>query len=589
SHINKALQQLPNCPITNAYGPTENAVVACCHVVDQPLPIEVSVPIGHPISNTQVYILDAQLHPVPIGVQGELCVAGDGIAAGYLNRPTLTREKFVANPFAQTALGNDLLYKTGDAVRYKPDGNIEFLGRLDTQVKIRGFRIELAEITAALERHSQVEKAVVMVREDVPGDKRLTAYITVKDTPPPTASKLYRFLKRSLPTYMVPSAFLFLDELPLTANGKVDRRALPQPEATERDIDTVFVAPTTPVEVKLSQIWGDLLQLQQVGIHDDFFELGGHSLLAVHLISQIQQAFSVKLGLSTLFRFKTIAQLAGSIEESSAFTQHSRHTPLVLLQPGQAQCDPLFLIHPIGGSVFCYGELAHHLKMAGEMNCPLYGLQAQGLEVADQLPLSLEAMAAGYVEAIRKVKPVGPYRLGGWSMGGVIAFEMAQQLRAVGEETAWLSLIDSYLSPSAKVHVSEERLMSLFARDLGYPQTQLVRLNRVLESETSDRQAPKLLEALQQYDLVPATMTAAELWRLFCLFEHHWHLWQKYEPKAYWGNVALFSCHHSRNAPDWYKIVRGSLTVHELAGTHYSIMKSPDVTELAKVLSVPFS
>ncbi|MEO0768467.1 MAG: amino acid adenylation domain-containing protein [Cyanobacteria bacterium J06649_4] len=393
SHINRALQQLPNCPITNAYGPTENTVVACRHIIDQPLPIEVPVPIGHPISNTQVYILDSQLQPVPIGVQGELCITGDGIATGYLNRPTLTKEKFVENPFVQTGLGNDLLYKTGDAVRYRPDGNIEFLGRLDNQVKIRGFRIELAEITTALERHSQVEKAVVIVQEDASGDKRLTAYITAEGAAP-TASMLYRFLKRRLPTYMVPSAFLVLDELPLTANGKVDRRALPQPETIERDIDTAFIAPQTAEQQRLSHIWCSLLKIDKVGIHDNFFELGGHSLLATQVISRIRTAFKVELPLRVLFESPTIADLATELADALAKPPHG-----IIANSSAAEVT---VISPVSRNILL--PLSSHQQRLWVLDQIESGITAYSMNRALRMtgPLNVTALAQSLSQIIER-------------------------------------------------------------------------------------------------------------------------------------------------------------------------------------------
>jgi aspartate racemase len=311
--------------VVNNYGPTENTVVTTSGRVFSDSPGEGSAPpIGRPISNVQVYLLDAHLNPVPIGIPGELCIGGDSLARGYLNSPELTALKFIPNPFSDAPGAR--LYKTGDVARYLPDGNIEFVGRIDHQVKIRGFRIELGEIEAALKKHPAVEETVVIVREDAPGDKRLVAYIVLvrsseflPRTPypgfAPAVFEWRRFLLERLPEYMVPSAFVFLDALPLTPNGKVDRRALPAPEQMASESEKPFAAPpTNPVEKTLAGLWSDLLGVESVGIHDDFFELGGHSLLATQLMSRVRDAFQVETPLFHLFETPTVAGLARRIQ-----------------------------------------------------------------------------------------------------------------------------------------------------------------------------------------------------------------------------------------------------------------------------------
>jgi non-ribosomal peptide synthetase component F/acyl carrier protein len=322
----------------NGYGPTESTVIATVFQCFEGTGVP---PIGRPIDNTQVYILDRYLQPVPIGVPGELHIASVGLARGYLNRPDLTEEKFIPNPFSNE-LGSRL-YKTGDKARYLPDGNIEFLGRIDNQVKIRGFRIELGEVEAAISQHPAVRETVVVAREDTPGNKRLVAYVVpkgeaVQETVLPTINELRSFLKTKLPDYMVPGAFVFLETMPLTPNGKIDRRALPTPDSSLRELENNFVAPSTPTEETLAAIWAEVLGLQQVGIHDNFFELGGHSLLATSVISRIQEAFKIELPLRHLFEAPTIASLsqvvettrqAGFIEQSSSGMTLNALPPLV--------------------------------------------------------------------------------------------------------------------------------------------------------------------------------------------------------------------------------------------------------------------
>ncbi|OBQ09627.1 non-ribosomal peptide synthetase [Anabaena sp. AL09] len=289
----------------NNYGPTENTVVTTSGQILPEASDSKFPPIGLPIANTQVYILDRYLQLLPIGVYGEIYIGGLSLARGYLNRPDLTSERFIANPF----VANERLYKTGDLGRYLPDGNIDFLGRIDHQVKIRGFRIELGEIETVLSQHPQVQQVVVIVREDHPENKYLTAYIVSK-TETLTSSELRQFLKGNLPEYMIPAAFVMLKALPLTPNGKVDRRILPKPETTNLALETAFVAPVTALETKLAEIWCTVLNRQQVGIYDNFFELGGHSLLITSVISRIREHFSIVLPLRSLFTAPTIAELS---------------------------------------------------------------------------------------------------------------------------------------------------------------------------------------------------------------------------------------------------------------------------------------
>ena len=290
----------------NLYGPTETTVWSAIYEVGQN---KGSVSIGQPIANTQIYLLDANLRPVPVGVPRELYIGGAGLARGYLNRPELTAQSFIPDPFSDEP--GERLYKTGDLARYLPDGNIEFLGRIDCQVKIRGFRIELGEIETVLGQHPDVRETVVLAREDTPGDKRLVAYVVPRDEQVPTATELRRFLKQKLPDYMIPSAFVLLEVLPLTPNGKVDRRTLPAPNSVRPEMEAAFVAPRTSVEEVLAEIWAEVLGLEQVGIYDNFFELGGNSLLSVQIVSKVRQA-GIQLAPKDFIQYQTIAELAAA-------------------------------------------------------------------------------------------------------------------------------------------------------------------------------------------------------------------------------------------------------------------------------------
>jgi amino acid adenylation domain-containing protein len=313
THVRKGLEFLPQTQIINGYGPTESTTFACCYRIPRTLDAQCdSVPIGKPIGNTTVYILDSERNPVPVGVAGELYIGGDGLALGYLNDPLLTAAKFSTHSFDSEP--PQRLYRTGDRARYLPDGNIEFLGRIDNQVKLRGFRIELGAIESVLRQHPAIRDAIVLVREDRPEDKRLVAHL-LSQSQPPTVSELRSFLQSKLPDYMLPAAFVFLDTLPLMSTGKIDRQALPAPLPTRPELDPCFVAPRTPVEKVIAEIWRDVLGLESVGIHDNFFALGGHSLLATQVIARINNQLHVTTSIRFMFRFQTIAALATYIDK----------------------------------------------------------------------------------------------------------------------------------------------------------------------------------------------------------------------------------------------------------------------------------
>jgi microcystin synthetase protein McyA len=387
--------------------------------------------IGRPIANTQIYLLNSYLQPVPVGVPGELHIGGAGLARGYLNRPELTAQKFIRDPFSAEPQAR--LYKTGDLARYLEDGNIEYLGRIDHQVKIRGFRIELGEIEAVLNQHAAVRETALLAREDIPGDKRLVAYIVSGSGQTPSINELRGFLKTRLPDYMIPSAFVFVDALPLTPNGKLDRRALPAPDTSRIELEEVYVAPLTPVEEQLAAIWSDVLGLEQIGIRDNFFDLGGHSLLALRLMAQIQTQFGQNLPLATLFKNATIERLARVLTQP---TPSSRWSPLVEIRPRGSK-QPIFCMPGAGANVLYLQELARLL----DPDRPFYAMQARGLD-GEQTPHSqIQDMAAEYIEAMQSVQPQGPYVLVGHCFGGYVAFEMALQLHEQGHEVALLSIL----------------------------------------------------------------------------------------------------------------------------------------------------
>ena len=432
--IKQVLKNEPPQRLLHVYGPTESTTFASWHLVPDVPFGSTTIPIGRPVSNTQIYLLDAQFVPVPIGVPGELYIAGAGLARGYLNRPDLTAERFIPNPFSNEP--GSRLYKTGDNARYLPDGNIEFLGRIDQQVKIRGFRIELGEVEAVLVQHRSVRTAVVIAWEDMPGKKRLVAYLVAREQPAPPITELRSFLKKKLPDYMVPSAFIILDALPLTPNGKVDRSALPAPEQAGPELSGSFVAPQNPLQHQLAQIWEELLDIQPIGIKDNFFELGGHSLLAVRMMHQIEKVCGKKIPLSTLFAEATVEHLASVLLEQQS---EDLPFPIMEIQSGGSK-SPFFFLHGDfnGGGFYCL-NLARYLGK----DQPFYALPPHGSDGVQMLP-TIEAMAADYLEKLRAFQPEGPYLLGGFCNGGLVAFEMARQLHAQDQKVDLLVLINTF-------------------------------------------------------------------------------------------------------------------------------------------------
>jgi len=412
----------------NMYGPTETTIWSTLLHITSPTQL---ITIGHPIANTQVYILDGNRNAVPIGRTGEIFIGGDGLARGYLNLPEFTAEKFVSNPFDLS--GNSRLYRTGDLGRFLPDGQIEFLGRVDSQVKLRGYRIELGEIEHVIHESDFVKDVVVIPRSNGSSDEQLVGYLVRQPNVEIDLPALRDKLKQKLPAYMIPAAFVILDRLPLTPNGKIDRRALPEPDANIIDAGE-YVPPANDVEKTLVQIWERLLNEQPIGVTQSFFDLGGHSLLAARLFAEIHTRFGKVLPLTTIFEEPTIRHLASVIVSQKDGTDWP---VLVPMQP-KGRKLPLFLVHPFGGDVIGFKRWSEHLGL----DQPFYGLRARGLDGIQEPLGSIEEMATVYISEIRKVQPQGPYRIGGFCIGGVVAFEMAQQLVRQGEKVDLLAIIN---------------------------------------------------------------------------------------------------------------------------------------------------
>ena len=422
--------------LLNAYGPTETTITATIFDITRHMAQEQAsenVPIGHPLPNRRIYLLNKASNPVPVGVAGELHIGGDLLARGYLNRPELTAASFLPDLFRQQPRAR--LYKTGDLARYLPDGTIEFLGRIDQQVKIRGFRIELGEIEAVLSQHPAVLQAVVAAREDRPGESYVVAYVVARGQAAESGI-LRSYLKQKLPEYMIPAAFVQLESLPLMSNGKVNRRALPMPEGDRRGTEETFVAPSHLMHRQLVQIWEDLLHVRPIGIRDNFFLLGGHSLLAARLINRIERIFGNRIPLTTLFAGPTIEELTSVLLRRGGENSWPR-APLIPVQIGGPK-RPFFFLHGdyTGGAFYCF-PLAQGLGP----DQPLYALEPYSFDGL-QVPPTLEAMAAAHITSLRAVQPEGPYLLGGFCNGGLVAYEMARQLHTQGETVDLLVLIN---------------------------------------------------------------------------------------------------------------------------------------------------
>ncbi len=419
--------------VWNMYGPTETTIWSSVYKVEGK--DEKLIPIGKPIANTTFYILDANRQHVDEGAEGELYIGGDGLARGYFERDELTAEKFVPDPFS--AEPGTRMYRTGDLARYKPDGNVEFLGRIDHQVKVRGFRIELGEIEAVLEQHPGVNQAVVAAREDTPGDRKLVAYFVRRSANAPSSAELRAHAAKQLPDYMTPSAFVLMDKLPLTPNGKVDRKALPAPTVTDFETQVEYVAPRDATERKLVQLWEEVLQINPISVTASFFELGGRSVLAARLFTKILRAFGKELPLSTLFRSPTVEQLA---RELRPLRKDAEYPTLVTIQ-GRGSKAPFFCVHGGAGSTLFLHKLAREVGP----DQPFYGIEPEGLDGKRFQRLTVEEMASHYLAEIRKVQPHGPYRIGGYCFGGLVAFEMGQQLLQQGEQPALVALFSAEL------------------------------------------------------------------------------------------------------------------------------------------------
>ncbi|QKY12014.1 non-ribosomal peptide synthetase [Janthinobacterium lividum] len=567
--------------LCNLYGPTETTTYSTWVRMDRGT--QFVAHIGVPVANTQVYILDGALGLQPLGVVGEIYIGGAGVTRGYLNQEELTRARYVPDPFS--ALAGARLYKTGDLGRWLADGNIEYLGRNDFQVKVRGFRIELGEIEAALLGCAGVREAVVLARTEEAQEVRLVAYVVAEAGQVLAVEPLRAQLAQSLAAYMVPGAFVLLDALPLTPNGKLDREALPAPDLSA--VHTCdYAAPEGDTEVLVAQIWQELLGVERVGRQDDFFALGGHSILAVTLMSRINRACGMEVPLRALFAQSTLQGFAQSIniQASSSAAEHSNLHAI----RADGKMTPLFLIHPGEGEI----GYARALSKWIDADIPVYGLAASGFLPGERASTLVEEMAAHYLAQVRKVQPHGPYRLAGWSAGGSIAYEMANQLAGADEVVEFLGLMDTRSDYLAKPSGSSpDRQIISEAQFLfdAIPAAKSIEVELQLRQLLDKQDVTGMIACCQANGLLPNSLDAESLSRhLAVRYGIHLALCG-YAPQAIPTPVMLFVATdevHTDPTLGWQAVTHGRLQRYAVPGNHYSMMDMPHVETLAKQLSL---
>ena len=448
-HVRKAMEQLPSCQIINGYGPTENTTFTCCFPMQSNVDLSNSVPIGKPIAQTQVYVLDSHQSLLPIGVPGELCISGLGLARGYHRQPGLTAERFIPHPYSTTA--GERLYRSGDIARYRHEGALNFIGRRDYQTKVRGYRVECGEIEAVLSRHSNVQETIVLSRKDHAKNNCIVAYIVSTIGSTPSASDLRNYLHQTLPPYMIPTKFVFLDTFPLTSNGKVDRNKLPTENHNSPNDEEAFVAPRNSLEAQLTKLWETVLGRQPIGVTDNFFNLGGESLMAVRLCSELERALQRKIPVTLIFYAQTIEQLAIRLTAR----KENKESSLVIPIQSKGANPPMFCVLLGKSFIPYYGNYP---------NQPWYMLIHQGHNGRPVSYTSVEEIAKKYLEEIRMIQPQGPYYLAGYSIGGLLAYEMAQQLSLQGEKIGLLALVDPTTHlPTPALSVWKTKLSNFFS------------------------------------------------------------------------------------------------------------------------------
>jgi enterobactin synthetase component F len=564
--VGEFYRRLVGVALHNLYGPTETAVDVTFRECG-PGDATSVVPIGRPVANTRVFVLDEFLRPAPVGVLGELYVAGVQLAQGYLGRAGLTAERFVACPFDS----GQRMYRTGDMARWTLEGEVVFTGRVDDQVKIRGLRVEPGEIEAVLAGHESVGQVVVVVREDRSGDKRLVAYAVAAEGHDVDSGALREFAAGRLPDYMVPAAVVALDELPVTANGKLDRARLPIPDFAQRATGR---EPATPAEEALSALFAEILELDRVGADDSFFDLGGDSLMAMRLLARIKTALGAKVSIRELYSTPTPEGIARALDSDD-------RDDFAVLLPLRTEGDqpPLFCIHPADGLGWRYAEFARSIPEG----VPLYALQARGLVGDEPIPESIDEMAADYAARIREVQPAGPYHLLGWSLGGVVAHAIATHLQAEGERVDLLASLDGYprllMSGPAGPGAGNDGQRRVLEQGPGGQDRVEEELNELLGlSRTGDGPPDAVREQLEGIRKVML---------------NNMEVSNSFTPTTFRGNLLIFVATLGRSsrlpaaqaADAWVPYVDGDVRSYPVDCTHRDIVRPPFASEVGRVIA----
>jgi amino acid adenylation domain-containing protein len=591
AHVRKALDALPNTRLINGYGPTENTTFTTCHTITRADLEKASIPIGKPVANTTVHLLDHQLRPVPVGIPGELCTGGDGLAIGYLNAQELTAEKFIEHP----SLGR--LYRTGDLCKRLEDGNIEFLGRSDHQVKVRGFRIELGEIEAILASHPKVRQCKAAVRGESAETKRILAWVVTAERNAPSTDEIAAFLMDRLPGFMQPNGIAVIDAFPLNTNGKIHLAALADPGTRHQAAPKQnYEPPVGSTEGMLAAIWKELLGVPRIGRHDDFFSLGGHSLMALRMFSRINREFDLSLPLAALLQSPTIAKLAPLLEPASSVLAPPQAKPLpgngkpvkgniVTLAEGGKQ-RPLFCIHGGDGGVIFYRALAALMPK----DLPFHAIESLELGNSGRIePASIEETAAAYIANLLRVQTEGPFRLAGYSFGGVVAHEMACQLIAQGHQVEFLGLFDTH-NPSAPArrYGPCERLRVFWqqSRDEALPSRLGQLRTRIGEGMRTHRRV--------KAELAAAAAGPADAYsdlRRVQVREENWRAMQAYQPKLFAGRITLFKTNHVNDKIErpadygWAALAASGLDIVSVSGHHLALFAPEHIGTLAEALT----
>ncbi|OEK07405.1 hypothetical protein A8C32_18400 [Flavivirga aquatica] len=575
------------CQLINQYGPSETHVVSSYKISDIKTAPYLP-PIGTPIHNSELYILNHKLSLVPIGVVGELCVAGDALAKGYLNQEALTKEKFIAHPLKN----GERLYKTGDLAKWLPDGNIEFIGRKDDQVKIRGYRIELGEIESTLDQFDEIQQSVVLAREDQKENKQLVAYLVSKNKL--NTKDIQNALQEQLPEYMIPKVYVILDKLPITSNGKIDKKALPVPDKDAYHTED-YVAPSTLTELELTKIWQEFLEIDKISVYDNFFELGGNSLSAIRLISIIKQKFQQEVKVQQLFQYPTIHVFSNLIDNKEAF-----RIPSGLVRISKEKEDKekkIFCAPGAGGNIVSFYEFANLLQE----EYTLYGFQAYGLDDITTAHNSIEEIATQNIIDMQQIDPSGPYRLAGYSMGANVAHEMVLQLQEKGYEVTEIMSFDGMPYASIINDNPQRQLSTSFSKNmieildimanafLHQTEVTFTITERELESKTYNEQLDCVYNELAQLGF--EVMNKSDFKKFINIFLHQHKIWNSYTPilgEKYKVPVTLFKAKEeiltAGASYGWEQVTHGEITVYNTTGSHMTLLNLPHVKNISKVI-----